>query len=144
MLPVPAELTAATYTLIHVEAVLVTLPYIVLGVVASTVEYGLTAVNAPEYVPPAAVLIDVVAADQGPLDEDALSTNTLYEVIVAPPFEDGADQVAFHDKVVPEREEVAVKEVTIPGTVAPAGPTCAELASVDVPAELVAVANALK
>ena len=40
----PTELTAATYTLIHVEEVLVTLPYIVLGVVALTVEYGLTAV----------------------------------------------------------------------------------------------------
>jgi len=74
---VPTELTAATYTLIHVEVVLVTLPYIVLGVVALTVEYGLIAVYAPEYVPPAVVLIDVVAADQGPVDEGPLSTNTL-------------------------------------------------------------------
>jgi len=43
-------------------------------------------------------------------------------------------------------EEVAVNEVTMPGTVdtATAGPTCVELASAEVPAELLAVANALK
>jgi hypothetical protein len=47
---------------------------------------------------------------------------------------------------VPLSEEDAVSELTVPGTVAAetAGPTCVELASAEVPAELLAVANALK
>ena len=41
---------------------------------------------------------------------------------------------------------MALSELTVPGTVAAdtAGPTCVELASVEVPAELLAVAKALK
>jgi hypothetical protein len=54
--------------------VLVTLPYIVLGVLALTVVYGLAAVIAPEKVPPDVVLIEVVAAVHGPVEEEPRST----------------------------------------------------------------------
>jgi hypothetical protein len=48
----------------------------------------------------------------------------------------GADHVAFHERVDPDNEEVAVKEVTRPGTVATGAETVAvfENASVEPPA----------
>jgi hypothetical protein len=53
--------------------------------------------------------------------------------MVAPPLEDGADQVAFHESVVLESEDVAVNEVTIPGTVGTDTVALFELAVADPP-----------
>jgi hypothetical protein len=63
-----------------------------------------------------------------------------------PPLLEGADHDADQFRLEPLSKEVALSELTVPGTVATetAGPTCVELASVEVPAELLAVAKALK
>jgi len=137
--PVPTELTAATHTRIHVAAVPVTRPLTL--VVAEDTRRGDAWVKAPV---PAGLC--VVVASQGPLEEPALSTYILYPVMAAPPLLEGADHEADQSRLEPLSKDVAVSELTVPGTVvvATAGPTCAELASADVPAELLAVANALK